>query len=616
MSTVSDNVLQITLVADQLAHRTQSHRGQTIATFRSATVVTSFPGIGRRDWQRLQDLSVRLRLVVSGKAGPADLLSEEEQGWLSEQLFRALFPDDIARLYDVARTAVGGTGLEIRLLSTSGDWANLPWELAWDPLRKCFLATDEALFVRGVFSAVPAELLPKPTKKLRILILASTPAGTAGIRAEDEIALIKRGFQVLSDTNSAVVDVYRALTPEHLDSIIKPDTYDILHFIGHGVYEDNAREGFLIFEDERGQARKLAASVLREIIPHRGLRLVFLNACNSGRPGAPSTFLDKQVSDFNRSVAPALVAAGIPTVIANQYPVLDTSASTFARAFYPLLVEGLSVAEAMRRARITLKFISEPSAIDWAVPILFTRRADEALCILDGKQSSSQYRGILTTNVNLPYSAATEKRRIGIWDINGQIAKLEQIVVLLNQCQSYYLFSVVHLSVPIGGWSDWDADDKANILRAEVFFDKLGPFVSQLNIERLLCITSFRLGAYDSEQRRKWENLYLVPDSNKGTLCIASLWKLSDKICSSGLSVGLAVTGFLVSMLAMMDAGMAAHARVPKRCPGYFNKERDIKYIAGRLEFDSRCRSHVKQASWLVFNALESMLRCDGLEAL
>jgi hypothetical protein len=52
------------------------------------------------------------------------------------------------------------------------------------------------------------------------------------------------------------------------------------------------------------------------------VRLVFLNACDTGQGG---------LADVNSGVAPALVAVGMPALIANQYKVLDIPATMFAQ---------------------------------------------------------------------------------------------------------------------------------------------------------------------------------------------------------------------------------------------------------------------------------------------
>jgi CHAT domain-containing protein len=108
----------------------------------------------------------------------------------------------------------------------------------------------------------------------------------------------------------------------------------------------------------------VTAAAFRQIVGRRGLALVFLNACESGRGGRV---------DFNRGVAPALVAAGVPAVVANQYAVLDESATVFARELYALLARGTPLGDAAREARVSLGQIAGADTLDWAVPVVFAR---------------------------------------------------------------------------------------------------------------------------------------------------------------------------------------------------------------------------------------------------
>ena len=129
-------------------------------------------------------------------------------------------------------------------------------------------------------------------------------------------------------------------TPAALQQRLARGGVDALHFVGHGHFDPDAREGFLVLEDEHGRARPLGATALAQLLCRRGLGLVFLNACETGRGGRV---------DWNRGIAPALVAAGLPAVVANQYSVLDAAATLFAREMYAALAAGR--AHRRRRAR-------------------------------------------------------------------------------------------------------------------------------------------------------------------------------------------------------------------------------------------------------------------------
>ena len=102
----------------------------------------------------------------------------------------------------------------------------------------------------------------------------------------------------------------------------------------------------------------------------RGLRLVFLNACETGRGGRV---------EWNRGLAPALVAAGIPAVVANQYAVEDAAATAFARELYAQLAAGSALGDAAREARVAVGREHGTGSLGWAVPVVFARDPREPL---------------------------------------------------------------------------------------------------------------------------------------------------------------------------------------------------------------------------------------------
>ena len=52
--------------------------------------------------------------------------------------------------------------------------ASKPWEFAYDPDRRKFLATEEIHFIRNVFTAVPAQWVDRRTR-LRMLVVEAQP---------------------------------------------------------------------------------------------------------------------------------------------------------------------------------------------------------------------------------------------------------------------------------------------------------------------------------------------------------------------------------------------------------------------------------------------------------
>ncbi|MGC9359640.1 MAG: CHAT domain-containing protein, partial [Anaerolineae bacterium] len=90
-----------------------------------------------------------------------------------------------------------------------------------------------------------------------------------------------------------------------------------------------------------------------------GGNLVVLNACDTAN------------GDW-AGLAPALVRAEVPAVVAMQWPVEDRAAIRFARLFYRALAMGRTVDECVAEGRIGASAASaDPN--DWAAPVLFLR---------------------------------------------------------------------------------------------------------------------------------------------------------------------------------------------------------------------------------------------------
>lgn len=335
------------------------------ANFRNARVVERMPtrgGEAGQCFRRIISAQQTMQKYLDGVPGFDSLPHGDELVKLGRDLFQTLFPDRIRRLYDVARAAQPDGRLKLVFTSMISWLADLPWEFAYDPERKNFLATSEVNFTRNVYTAIPADRLPvRP--KLRILVVVAQPLGLAHLSVDEETEVIKSGFRRLIDNGLADVDVLLDATPDLLHRVLEVALpYDILHFIGHGEYDKKSKIGCLVFENEEGGVQTMDSSVLQQVLCRRQIRLMFLNACETGKGGP---------TDFNRGVAPALVAAGVPAVVANQFSVLDVSATAFARHFYWALAQGRTIGDAAREARVAVNYSISGEAIDWAVPVVF-----------------------------------------------------------------------------------------------------------------------------------------------------------------------------------------------------------------------------------------------------
>ncbi|HVO11734.1 MAG TPA: CHAT domain-containing protein [Vicinamibacteria bacterium] len=365
----SREVLELFVLAPEPGAKAAS----ILASFRNARVLERFPCRGGEPgarWQRIIRVHERVLAVLEARSGTRSLPGPGELRDFGRDLFEALLPGDVRRLYDTARSLQPDGVLDLSLTSMI-DWvADKPWELAFDPARREFLGTSCVNVVRNVFTAVPADAPGRRRGRLRVLVASARPVGASPLSVAEETAALRAAFRLLVRAGVASVEVLPRATAGGLQRRLAGEAVDVLHFIGHGAFDRDRGEGTVLLEDERGRPRRLGVEAFRQIVCRRGLRLVFLNACESGRGGRV---------EWNRGVAPALVAAGVPAVLANQYPVLDAAATAFAREFYGALGRGRSLGDAARESRLAVGRELGTEGLEWAVPVLFARQPGGSL---------------------------------------------------------------------------------------------------------------------------------------------------------------------------------------------------------------------------------------------
>ncbi len=284
-------------------------------------------------------------------------------------LFEWAFPPSIRTQLRLAldRTQQAGEGLRLRLAVEPPELAAWPWELLHDseagrtfatsaatPLVRCYDQTDRFGAPADPGTELPIELLlVLPTAA--DLDLARERSNVEAVAAATEGALRVRVLE-------------GGVTRSDLADALLLGDYRILHFGGHGGFVEG--RGLLGLNEPDGGADWLDGEALARLVNnYRSIRLAVLNACDSGQTDDGRAFA---------GLAPQLVAAGIPAVIAMQFPITDKAAATFAREFYKRLCVGdeagqVDVAVAYARSMLS---VLHPGDRSWAAPVLFTNAAD------------------------------------------------------------------------------------------------------------------------------------------------------------------------------------------------------------------------------------------------
>lgn len=284
---------------------------------------------------------------------------------LGRHLFEALFSGPILRLWESSLGAIGPDGgLRVRLDIRSSALSAIPWELMHDGYT--YLAQTVTTPVVRCLSNHRGQRNSDGNSRPRVLVVTSTPSNAPHLPNVDaEVDAILNNLRGLEEHQQvASCELLPHATRKSLLAKLRESNYDILHYIGHGVFDGH--RGHLMLEDERGFSDRFDSASLGRFLADTNVGLLFLNCCETAIPSP---------SETSQGAAEASLVVGIPTVVAMSAAVRDDVATEFAKEFYEVLVQPHSVEFCMAEAR---KAITHYDAPYWAIPVLFTNASDEA----------------------------------------------------------------------------------------------------------------------------------------------------------------------------------------------------------------------------------------------
>ncbi len=311
-------------------------------------------------------------------------LGELLAGLLLPQYARQLFSESLKRLRD-------GEGLRLRL-RLADELADFPWEYMYiqdtrgERTSSSFLALDPRIsIVRHEALAVPGDWFQSPDSR-RVVVAMATPQPYSRYRKLESLPTEQR---LLKEALSGIAGIEAVYLPEYttaqadkqpgatlkdiMAALMKRT--DVFHFSGHGEFAEEmgpvvgsfVGEGGIILANAENEAVPIAADRFAEVLRGKGVRLVVLGACETGRRDGINVW---------SSVVASLLKAGVPVVVAMQFTIQDTLAAEFCGAFYRAVVAGFTVDEAVSLGRAAIRVASQGTlrdARDWGTPILYLR---------------------------------------------------------------------------------------------------------------------------------------------------------------------------------------------------------------------------------------------------
>ncbi len=323
------------------------------------------------DEQQLQTMLKQLEtrsldqpgLVNLGRALALLLLSPGGEG--AQTNVRDLYIDSLKQ---VGRDQ----GLRLRLRLPPA-LAAMPWEYLYVDRAGGGDGMDGFLALNPRVAIVRHEALPTPpslpaaTGVIKVVAALASGDNLPFLDLETEKADLQ---QALQGQDGIELEILEAATLDEVQTAI-PGA-DVFHFAGHGAFDRKMSDlpgiysgtGFLALQDQFVDAEQLGINLWGN-----GVRLALLGGCETGRRDGISVW---------SGIAPALVKADIPAVVANQYAILDKTAIAFSRHFYRALVGGLPIERAVSAGRIAA-YNADKHGRDWGVPVLYLRAADGRL---------------------------------------------------------------------------------------------------------------------------------------------------------------------------------------------------------------------------------------------
>lgn len=319
-------------------------------------------------------------------------------------------------LRDAVRTDLNAADVWREFLKADGDKQitidatdprvlRLPWELL----------ADEAghLFAQGV--SIRRRLQKTTTSKIkplalpvRILVVIARPDDASFIDPRADAQALLDATDSLGD--QVVVEfltppTLKALTDRLRDKNAPP--VHVVHFDGHGVYDQEHGLGYLLFENANYKKDLVDANRLGTLLSRSGVPLMALSACQSG--------MQEEAANPYASVAARLIRAGVGSVLAMNYSVLVAAAHKFTAAFYRGLAAGQTVGQAVDEGRFTLlqdtdrHTLTRPDADgnlvevtvklqDWFLPALYQQAADPVIFTPDAQPPISNHQSPISNH--------------------------------------------------------------------------------------------------------------------------------------------------------------------------------------------------------------------------
>lgn len=320
--------------------------------------------------------------------------SDENLKYFGKKLYESMFDKEIKNLFESIKSDQTIT-MKLQFNNKALFLSKLPWETLYDGSR--FLVSSGSINLVRYIDTPQDISTTTVSLPFRILLIVSRPLGSSQIDTIAEREAVCRGLQSFQNKN-VIVDFLQPPTHDALVKALNAHKYDVIHFDGHGAFDE---KGYLLFENEYLETHLIDAETIANTISGTGVKLIVLSACQSATIESSNMF---------NSVAPALIQSGVPAVVAMQFSVSVNSALKFAEHFYNSIANFESIGSAVIRGRKALF----PDKKEWFTPTLYLRCVSDKFfekCKETTKFDEKHSNGLISNYKN-PYFVGREKELV------------------------------------------------------------------------------------------------------------------------------------------------------------------------------------------------------------
>lgn len=275
-----------------------------------------------------------------------------------------------------------GQGLRLRLQLAPALFS-VPWEYLYlqreqgEKDRTGFLALDPCISIVRDQTLLGASTFDPSPRARRLLLVMASPQGDGlpDLALEQDRAILSEALGAIA---GVTLDPLPDATLEAFARKLQKHT-DIVHFAGHGVFKQTGcgeslhsavGVGKVVFATPGNTPDPVAADVFANNLMGKGVQLVVLGACQTGRTDRENVW---------SGVVAALMEVGIPAAVAMQFKIRNDNARDFTQSFYQTLAGGHLLDQAISAGRMAIfnRFHAnpdDPGWQDWGAPVVYLRQ--------------------------------------------------------------------------------------------------------------------------------------------------------------------------------------------------------------------------------------------------